>query len=92
MILTVDVPDTLVPYLQAAAIAAGHSDLQAAVAEHMAGLIRGTAQRALHQQAMSDVAAQVQEGIASVDEQNALITVLTADQPEPVSTTTGSEI
>lgn len=77
MILTVDLPDTLVPYLNAAAVAAGHTDLNDAIAAHLATLIRDTAQRKIHDAAMAAVTSQVQASLSAVDAQNSLITVQT---------------
>jgi hypothetical protein len=78
VILTVTVPDELEPYLTAAAAAAGAPDLAAAVAAHLAGLIRESARRQFTDQAMQTVGTQVAEGLAAVDQQNALIEVSTS--------------
>lgn len=81
MILTVTIPDTLQPYLDAAAVASGQSDLSAAVVAHLAALIRDSARRGLTDQAMRAVADQVTQALTAVDEQNGLITVETSADP-----------
>jgi hypothetical protein len=75
VILTVTIPDSLEPYLTAAAQAAGEPDLSTAVAAHLAALISDSAKRGITATAMASVTDQVSTAMAEVAAQNALIQV-----------------